>query len=330
MSMDRPPLEPAGSFRRIPLQPHQMRERLTPTQDVIVLCHLGVPRIDRDAWSLSIDGLVNRPARLRFSDLTAYPRCTITSIHQCAGNPLQPFEPTRRISNVRWSGARLSDILRDCEPSPEARFVWSSGADYGAFGGIEHREYRKDLPLERVASDVLVAYELNGASLAAEHGFPARLVVPGFYGTNSVKWLTRMTLAATRADGPFTTRWYSDPVPDAPGMTAPVWSIAPESLIVAPAPGESVRRDTDQEVWGWAWADAGIERVDISDDGGATWTAAKVEAREGRAWQRWSASWRPARHGAIQLCSRAVSRTRAEQPMAGRRNAVHSVEVRVV
>jgi DMSO/TMAO reductase YedYZ molybdopterin-dependent catalytic subunit len=121
---------------------------------------------------------VARPLCLGFSDLTAYPKCTITSFHQCCGSPLRPFEPTRRVANVRWSGTRLSDILRDCRPAPEARYLWSYGADYGEFGGLHHQAYVKDLPLERVPSDVLIAYELNSAPLPAEHGFPARLVVP--------------------------------------------------------------------------------------------------------------------------------------------------------
>ncbi len=193
-------MEPAGFFRRVSLAPHQMRDRLTRSEDVIVLCHMGVPRLDPNAWSLTIDGLVDRPVRLTLSDLMAYPKASITSFHQCAGSPLQPREPTRRICNVCWSGARLSDVLIDVGPLPTARYLWSYGADYGEFGGIDHPAYLKDLPLERAHADVLIAYELNGAPLPAEHGFPARLVVPGFYGTNSVKWLTRMTLAENSSD----------------------------------------------------------------------------------------------------------------------------------
>jgi DMSO/TMAO reductase YedYZ molybdopterin-dependent catalytic subunit len=331
--LDRTKLAPAGFFRRIPLLPHQMQERLTPAENVIVLCHLGVARLDREAWSLTIDGLVERSICLRFSDVTAYPKYTVSSFHQCAGSPLQPFEPTRRICNVRWSGARLSDLLRDCSPAPQAKYLWSYGADHGTFGDIDHAAYAKDLPLERVPSDVLIAYELNGAPLPAEHGFPARLVVPGFYGTNSVKWLTRMTLAGTRCAGAFTTRWYNDPVFDADGRssgkTAPVWSVAPESVLVSPAPGETLTRDAPVEIWGWAWADDGIDRVDVSTDGGAAWLAAKVEAREDRAWQRFNASWRPVESGTLVLCSRAVSGTGAIQPPTGRRNAIHRVGVSV-
>jgi DMSO/TMAO reductase YedYZ molybdopterin-dependent catalytic subunit len=326
-------MEPAGYFRRIPLVPHEMRARLTPTADMIVLCHLGVPRLDLAQWSLAIDGLVERPMRLSFSQLTAYPKQTVASFHQCAGSPLQPFEPTRRICNVRWGGTRLADVLRDVIPMRNARYVWSCGADHGAFGGLEHDAYVKDLPIERVPSDVLIAYELNGAPLTAEHGFPARLVVPGFYGTNSVKWLSRITLAAERAQGAFTTRWYNDPDPDADAAdgakTIPVWSVAPESVIVAPAPGETHTRAAAIEIWGWAWADDGIDRVDISADGGATWAAAEIEAREDRSWQRFRALWRPDAAGAAALCSRATSCSGAVQPVSGRRNAIHRVDISI-
>ena len=137
-------MEPAGFFRSIPLLPHQMLARLTPTADMIVLCHMGVPRLDPAQWSLSIDGLVERPTRLGFAELTAYPKHSVTSFHQCAGSPLQPFEPTRRICNVRWTGTRLADVLRDCAPMRNARYLWSWGADYGAFGGMEHPAYVKE------------------------------------------------------------------------------------------------------------------------------------------------------------------------------------------
>jgi len=328
-------LEPAGFYRRVPLMPHQMHARVTPTADLIVLCHLGVAQLERETWSLSIDGLVQRPLRLQFADLLAYPKHVVTSFHQCAGSPLAPLEPTRRVCNVRWGGARLADILRDCEPMPSARFAWSRGADYGSFGGLEHEAYVKDLPLARVPCDVLIAYELNGAPLPAEHGFPARLVVPGFYGTNSVKWLTQITLADTRAGGAFTTRWYNDPVtddedPDRKAGTVPVWSVAPESVIVAPAPGESIARDRSIEIWGWAWADDGIERVDVSTDGGATWIPARLESREERGWQRFSISWRPKKSGPISLACRASSRDGTAQPASGRRNAIHRADVSVL
>jgi DMSO/TMAO reductase YedYZ molybdopterin-dependent catalytic subunit len=300
---------------------------------MIVLCHLGVAHLDRAAWSLAIDGLVERSMELQFSDLAAYPKHTIASFHQCAGSPLQPFEPTRRISNVRWAGARLVDVLRECRPLPSARFVWSRGADHGSFGELAHEAYIKDLPIDRVPADVLIAYELNGEPLPPEHGFPARLLVPGYYGTNSVKWLTRITLAAERAESTFTTRWYNDPVLDPEGRsteeTTPVWSVAPESVIVTPAPGTTLTCASALDIWGWSWADDPVDRVEVSADGGVSWLEARVEARAERSWQKFSVKWQPTAKGPVTLCSRAYCRG-VVQPKAGRRNAIHGVPVMVM
>ena len=326
--MHRTRMDPAGFYRRIPLLPHQMQARTTAAADMIVLCHLGVPRLDAAEWSIAIDGLVERPMHLSLSELTAYPRHTVASFHQCAGSPLAPMEPTQRICNVQWAGTRLADVLRDAGPAREATYVWSRGAEHGSFGGMEHDAYVKDLPIARVTSDVLIAYELNGAPLPAEHGYPARLVVPGFYGTNSVKWLTRITLADRRADGAFTTRWYNDPSGDGAG-TVPVWSVAPQSVIVAPAPGGAWQRNADLEIRGWAWADDGVARVDISADGGKSWSAAALEPREDRSWQRFAMSWCPTASGPITLCSRTTSVGGATQPAGGARNAIYGVEIMI-
>lgn len=242
--MARVMLDPGGPYGRHPLQPHQLIDRVTRTEDTIVLCHFGVARIDAGDWSLSIDGLVRRPMRLTLNEIMQRPRVDITCIHQCSGSPLKPDVPTRRICNVVWSGARLSELIADCDPDPAARYVWSSGADHGDFQGESCDAFVKDLPLERVGADVLIAYGMNGLPLRPENGYPLRLVVPGYYGTNSVKWLERLTLAETRAEGPFTTRWYNDVVRDAAGqrtgVISPVRSIAPESVIVSPAPDQTV------------------------------------------------------------------------------------------
>jgi Mo-co oxidoreductase dimerisation domain len=143
-----------------------------------------------------------------------------------------------------------------------------------------------------------------------------------------------MTIADTRAPGPFTRRWYNDPVPNAAGgdseTTVPVWSVAPESVIVSPAPGQALKRDAPQEVWGWAWADRGIDRVEVSVDGGAMWMEAQVEPHADRVWQRFVLSWRATDPGAVVLCSKAYSHDGARQPEFGRRNAIHRIEVKVI
>jgi DMSO/TMAO reductase YedYZ molybdopterin-dependent catalytic subunit len=330
--VDRAKLDPHKFYRRLPLEPHQMRDRLTRVEDAIVLCHLGVPRIAREDWSLTIDGLVASPRTLKFADLARFAKVELTSFHQCAGSPFKATEPTRRVCNATWGGVRLAEILAACGPRPQATHVWSTGADYGEFGGVSVDCYVKDLPLVRVASDVLIAYEMNGAPLKAEHGFPARLLVPGFYGTNSVKWLTRLTIAPARASGPFTTRWYNDPVPDVSGSdsgrTAPVWSIPPQSLIVAPAPDASVACSRESEIWGWAWADGGVRTVEVAV-GGTDWRPATLEPPTGWAWQRFSLLWEPRQRGAATLACRATSMSGEMQPPAERRNAIHGFQVTV-
>ena len=223
----------------------------------------------------------------------------------------------------------------DCGVSSDATYLWSYGADYGEFGGVSIDCYVKDLPIDRLDADVLIAYEVNDAPLPPENGFPARLVVPGFYGTNSVKWLTRISLQAKRASGPFTTRWYNDPILDAAGhdtgRTTPVWAIAPESVIVSPAPGAVLECGREYRIWGWAWADAGIRKVDIGlGEKGESWLPASVEPRVGRSWQQFEATWRPAAPGPLTLCSLAYSSDGSKQPFSGWRNAVYQVAVTVV
>ena len=310
-----------------------MRDRRTRTEDTIVLCHLGVPRIDPDEWSLRIDGLVENPRTLRFDDLIRYPRTELTSLHQCCGSPFAPFEPTRRVANVTWMGARLDEVLADSRPRPAARYIWSRGADFGEFAGVAVDAYGKDLPIARVDEDVLIAYEMNGRALPSEHGFPARLLVPGFYGTNSVKWLARMTLAESRASWPFTTRWYNDPVldplGDETGESTPVWSVAPESIIVSPAPQESIERSVERELWGWAWADGGVSRVDLRISDETAWRRAELEPVRGREWQRFSLFWTPRPRG--RSCSRREPKPGRRTPADGRTtNAIDGVQVSVV
>jgi sulfane dehydrogenase subunit SoxC len=323
-------LDPEGYFRHIPLEPHRMTAEMTPSTDVIVLCHLGVPQLSREEWSLKVDGLVKQELRLDFEALARYSAAGVESVHECAGSPLQPDVPTRRVSNVLWCGIKLADLLDDCGVNPEAAYVWAYGSDYGSFNGISVPAYVKDLPLSRVTQDVLIATTMNGAPLPRENGFPARLVVPGFYGTNSVKWLKRLTLAAARAAGPFTTIWYNDPVVDPSGAfagTAPVWGLAPHSVIVSPEPAGKIAAGEPIGVWGWAWSDAAITRVEVTTDGGASWISARVGERRGRGWQRFDASAAALPAGSHVVAARAFDSLGNVQPRLGARNAWHEVRV---
>jgi hypothetical protein len=140
-----------------------------------------------------------------------------------------------------------------------------------------------------------------------------------------------VTLASERPSGPFTTRWYNDPVEDdasASGRTVPVWTIAPQSVIVAPAVDTIVKTGEAIEVWGWAWADGGVSQVDVSVDTGE-WQRAQLEPLSQRAWQRFTLPWMPIKRGSTILASRAATSSGKCQPVSGRRNAIHSVSVNV-
>jgi DMSO/TMAO reductase YedYZ molybdopterin-dependent catalytic subunit len=257
----------------------------------------------------------------------------VEAVHACVGSPLEPEKPQRRVVNVVWGGVALEELLDEAQVEPEAAFAWSYGLDYGDFFGTTSESYLKDLPLRRVAAgDVLVAYEVNGQPLPIENGFPARLVVPGFYGTNSVKWLYRMTLAPGRADGPFVTTFHNDrePASDGAGVRLrPAWDTAPESAIVHPGPGAQARVGEPLELFGWAWAATGVKTVEVSVDDGDSWVVAQLAPRNGWAWQKFQHVWRPTSAGLAGLLSRATDSTGAQQPRSGARNEVYRVEAAV-
>jgi DMSO/TMAO reductase YedYZ molybdopterin-dependent catalytic subunit len=327
--MDQMPYRVRGFFGRIPSEPHQLIDRFTPTDGCIVLCHLGVPEIaSGDDWEIEFSGLVAKPIKMSVRQLKALPKSEVASVHQCAGSPLAPQKATQRVCNVKWAGVRLEYLLSELGVAPEARFVWSFGADSGEFGGIECGQYIKDLPFSRATSDVLLAYEMNEVALLPEHGFPVRLVVPGFYGTNSVKWLRKIELHVERAQSPFTTRWYNDPDSGGSG-TRPVWEVAPQSVIVWPKPGAEVNAGEVIQVWGWTWADGGVSSVELSGDDGQTWLECNLEPATGRTWRKFVCEWK-AQAGCRGLISRATSLRGDSQPPTGWRNAFYRVALDVV
>jgi sulfane dehydrogenase subunit SoxC len=324
---------PRQLIRRVPLLPHQLMAPITPAEDVFVLSHLGIPRARAEDWWLDIVGLVESPARLSFEDLRRLPKRELTAFHECAGFPKAPHIATRRYANVRWGGVDLQMLLERIGIKNEARYLWSYGRDRGVFEQVEAAAYLKDMPLSRLPEgDVLVAYELNGESLDSEHGFPLRLVIPGFYGTNSVKWLYRLELSEHRAQSPFTTTFYNDRIALTPDNTErawkPVWEIAPESVIVAPRPNTVLRNEAIQ-IWGWAWADDGVADVEVSTNGGESWSLATLESATRWSWQRFTFSWTPATLGTHDLISRAFDKREDVQPLSRARNSAYHVQVTV-
>jgi sulfane dehydrogenase subunit SoxC len=322
---------PRRTVRHIPLAPHQLTEPITPAGDVFVLSHVGVPRARAEDWWLDIAGLVKRPVRLSFAEIIRMPKREVTALHECAGFPMTPHIATRRFANVVWGGVDLATLLDSVGVQADAKYLWSYGLDRGVFEDVESEVYLKDMPLARLPqSDALLAYELNGASLDCEHGFPLRLIIPGFYGTNSVKWLYRLELSKGRPRGPFTTKYYNDPIAataeNPAGGSKPVWAIAPESVIVSPGTNSTIRQQETQ-IWGWAWADAGVRDVEVSTNGGETWILADVEAGDRWSWKRFTLTWTPTSLGKYALMSRAIDNLGEIQPLTDARNSVYAVMV---
>jgi DMSO/TMAO reductase YedYZ molybdopterin-dependent catalytic subunit len=302
--------------------------------------------IDPAAWRLVVAGA--RQLSLSLEDLRARPATTLAVTLECAGNGRALYAPRplsqpwlhEAVGNAEWTGVRLRDLLD--EAGGDGVEVLFCGADRGVEGGEDQR-YARSLALEEARRDeVLLAYAMNGAPLPPQHGFPLRLVVPGWYGMTSVKWLERIELL----DAPFEgyqqrTGYRMRRSPDEPGE--PVDRMLPRSLMVPPGHPDFASRERHMDlgptiVRGRAWSGRGtIERVEVSADGGETWSDAELGPQPPRwAWRGWSWPWTPEAPGAYELCCRATDSTGAGQPLeAGwnlggyANNGVHRVPVAV-
>ncbi|MEK2492749.1 molybdopterin-dependent oxidoreductase [Kitasatospora purpeofusca] len=308
-----------------PVDPSIPDAFLTPVGQVFRRSHLGPPpQLDADAWTLSVEGLVDRPLRLDLPALGGLPRTDLTAFHECFGHPSRPDVPTRAVANLAWSGVPLSAVLDLAGVRPQARHIWLEGADRGAFAGEQGLTYLKDLPLDLARAEVLLADTVNGAPLPTEHGFPLRAVVPRFFGTNSVKWLTRVVLADHRPDHLFTTRLYTR-VPPGGGAARPVREVEVNSRLVGARDGDAVPAGPFQ-VTGRAWGFDPVVAVEVAvDDDG--WRPARLESRGPQpVWQRFTlpCALAPGRH--LIRCRATDARGRV-QPPGGARNAVHGIEV---
>ena len=300
---------------------------MTPLADMFYVLHLGVADMSSRQWSLEIGGLVEKPAKLTWAALQELPARRIVAAHECAGSPLFPKKPVRRVGNVEWGGVSLAAVLAAAGVMPRARYVWSTGADTGTFNGVHHPCYQKDLPIEKaLAPETLIATHINGEPLSPERGGPARLIVPGFYGTNSTKWLTRLELREERSPGHFTTTLYNDLI-ESGGKThlKPVWAIAPHSLIVSHRDAAPVAAGV-QRIEGWAWAGSGAAQVEVSVDAGDSWRVARLDRRVDFSWQRFSidVDLPPGQH---RLLCRATANDGAVQPGHDARNEWFSIGI---
>lgn len=310
--------------------PHELQAFLTNDEHLFETIHMGAPRVDESKWILVIDGLVRKPLRLTPAELKELPVKEIVSFHECYGSPLNPATSgVHRVGNVKWTGVPLPALLDMVDVDEDARFIWSDGLDRGSYGGRTMDRYQKDLPLDKARSDdVLIAYAMNDRPLSVNRGGPVRLVVPGFFGTNSTKWLCKLSAQSERPPGPFTTVWYNETLRhDGAEVVRPVWEVTPHSIITAPS-DNAVLPLGRTTLRGWAWAAQAVDKVEISIDNGQSWMEAELTQRKQYEWQ----SFQVALHlcvGNTTIMCRASDINGLTQPLGEARNEVHRINIAV-
>ena len=296
------------------------RSRVVPNDRFFIRSNGPVPIVDSRSWRLDIVGNVARPLSLSLADLQRLDSRRIEAFLECAGNgrtrfePLPPGTPWRNdaVGNAIWEGVPLVRLLDLAGVESATVDLVTQGADFP--------EMRRGLPLATARDpQVLVVWEMNGDPLPVAHGGPVRLLVPGWAGIASTKWLIGIEAIDRAFDGFWNTDNYvvwderGDPL-------RPVAEMPPKSVIVAPV-DRQILPTGPVTVAGWAWSGFGsIQRVEVSVDGGRCWQVADLHSGERRGWRRWEMLWdaTPGRH---HLQARATDERRLSQPVAAPWNA---------
>jgi DMSO/TMAO reductase YedYZ molybdopterin-dependent catalytic subunit len=291
---------------------------LTPN-DLFFIRSNGPVSIDIDpaAWRLTVSGLVNQELELSLADLQAMPTRTITAFLECSGNSRGRFgtdpeqvEGTQwgngAIGNAEWTGVPVSEILDEAGVREGAIDVVSQGGDF--------EDMQRGLPLEiALDPDVMLVWQMNGEDLPKPNGGPVRLLVPGWGGIASTKWIVGLDVIDHPFGGHFNTESYV--IINADGtITAPVTTMPVKSVITSPAPDATVSAGS-QTISGFAWSGyAGIAKVEVSTDGGANWAEASIVEEAGRlSWVRFEHTWDAVAGDAV-LSSRATDERGLQQP----------------
>ncbi len=273
--------------------------------------------IDPQAWRLKVAGLVNQELELSLADLQGMNPRTITAFLECSGNsrgqfPADPeaVEGTKwgngAIGNAEWTGVSLAEVLNAAGVKPGAVDVVSQGGDF--------EEMQRGLPLEiALDPDVMLVWQMNGQDLPQPNGGPVRLLVPGWGGIASTKWIVGLEVIDRPFAGTFNTESYV--IIDEDGkILRPVTVMPVKSAITSPAPNASLSAGA-QTVAGYAWSGyGGIAAVEVSTDGGATWAEATITQEAGPlSWVRFEHPWEAAT-GEARLRSRAIDQRGLQQP----------------
>ena len=316
--------------------PHLLDDAITPTPLHFVRNNgIPPPAADPGSWTLTLDGHVERPLELRIADLKRrFEVVRAALVIECAGNGRAFFEPPVRgnqwtygaIGCSRWTGVRLADLLALARVKPDAVYTAHEGADAHLSGAASRQAISRGIPIAKaVDPSVLIAFEQNDAPIPPLHGAPLRLVVPGWPGSCSQKWLTRIQVRDQIHDGAkMTGSSYRVPAYGvAPGTKVPdadmriIETMPVKSLITSPASG---RRSPAPSVAvrGHAWAgDRTVASVELSRDFGASWQPARLQPPVNRhAWQRFSATVDLPLPGYYEIWAKATDDAGISQPFA--------------
>ncbi|MFD4182668.1 sulfite oxidase [Rhodococcus sp. NPDC058514] len=311
-------------------------EPLTDPAAFFVRNHFATPRLDVPAWRLRVDGAVRRPVTLTYRQLSDLATAEVEAVLECAGNGRARMRP--RPPGVPW-GQRAAGCAHFVG-TPLRAVLDHAGLDRSAceivFAGADGFE-RSLAVADAVHPGVLLAGEMGGAPLTPDHGAPVRLVVPGWYGVASVKWLTHITAVTTPFRGRFQTE-YVYRRPDDSAVT-PVQRLRVQSLISSPREGAVLPRGP-VTITGHAWSgEAPVERVEVSIDGGASWLGAQVRPATpaGCGWSHWSFTAAAPEPGRLRVQARATDRLGHVQPSSAEwnalgfgNNAVSAIEITMV
>ena len=334
----KPQLIPTNAgFRTWAAPPEALQQEVVPNDLFYIRNHwTDCPEIDMDTYRLVVDGEVENPLSLSFDEVLGMAQQRFQVTFECCGNSPVPdywAKATRTgsvmemikghgiMGNAEWAGISLKDLLARAGVKDSAVEVMFEGADHGpdeTVGDPPEVTYERSLPIGKAMHpDTMLAYEMNGEPLPLNHGYPLRLLVPGWYGMNSVKWLVGIHVLDHKFDGFYQTeRYMTQNGPDSPEYYTYYTKMKVKSIITNPAPGEVIPAG-GYTLAGAAWSgEEEVVKVEISADGGETWDLATLAPRASSyAWFRWQYRWQPKGPGRYTLMSRATNNLGETQPM---------------
>lgn len=314
--------------------PHLLDDNVTPTSRHFVRNNNGIPeraiKEDLSGWQLVVDGEVHKELTLTMDDLLQFPQVTMDVVLECAGNGRSLFVPEvdgtpwqrGAVACSEWTGVRLRDVLQAAGVKPTAVYTGNYGDDIPADGS---EQFSRGIPIEKAMDEhTLIALKMNGEVLPAAHGFPARLIVPGWIGSSMQKWLNRIWVRDRVHDSEKMSGYaYRIPAYQVePGHKPPVedmriaTSLQVKSLITRPEPHSDFSAENTIKVRGHAWAGENrIRKVQVSTDFGINWIETELTPPSNRyAWYHWETDITLTNKGYYEIWARAYSDIGNAQP----------------